>query len=179
MYSFSDQPPITPQLLLIVCTPVSTHILPPSPLNWRKKPSGWLCVVGIHGCTLDARRSEWCATLRVNHCIFNPCPPSVRALFLHNRTANDPGAFKNPHVSPSGNGLAPTWSGCCSPRLGHTLRRGFWEECYPNLMRLLPPLPAQPTSRCQFVSPLICCVEPSARRVRIGSALSVWCFSII
>ena len=37
VYSFSDQPPITPHLLLIVCTPVSTHILPPSPLNWRKK----------------------------------------------------------------------------------------------------------------------------------------------
>ena len=71
VYSFSDQPPITPHLLLIVCTPVSTHILPPSPLNWRKKTSGWLCVVSIHGCTLDARRSEWCATLRVNHCILS------------------------------------------------------------------------------------------------------------
>ena len=52
--------------------------------------------MAIHGSTLDARRSEWCATLRVNHCIFNPCPPYVRVLFLHNRTPNDPGAFKNP-----------------------------------------------------------------------------------
>ena len=179
VYSFSDQPPITPQLLLIVCTPVSTHISPPSPLNWRKKPSGWLCVVPIHGSTLDARRSEWCVTLRVNHCIFNPCPPSVRALFLHNRTANDPGAFKNPPRFPIWQWFTSYLVRLLHPsartHLAARILRGMLSQSYAPV--------ASASSATNLSSPIrlspYCCVAPSARRVRIGTALSVWCFSII
>ena len=48
-------------------------------LTEKNKAGG--CVVGIHGRTLDARRSEWCATLRVNHCILIHAHPLTVCCF--------------------------------------------------------------------------------------------------
>ena len=48
-------------------------------LTEKNKAGG--CVVSIHGRTLDARRSEWCATLRVNHCILIHAHPLTMCCF--------------------------------------------------------------------------------------------------
>ena len=83
VYSISDQPPITPQLLLIVCTPVSK--LPVIPATWA---------YGVLLHVNKGRRIGWHADT------WTCLKQNIYTVRL---------------LHPSG--------------MGHTLRRGFWEEC--------------------------------------------------
>ena len=67
----------------------------------------------------------------------------------------DPGAFKKTHRLPLWRWLSTYMDRLQPLGRAHLAARILREECYPNLMRLMPALLVQPTSRRQFVSPLI------------------------